>query len=123
MKKMFIAAALAVSMPVSAGSMNFEWVEPEPTAVGTTLSYEIRWGDGTTDQIVSASGTTHSVEIADEPAVYYAQIRTVETHTDGDTLKSVWSPVVTGIVKEEEKQPPSSPTLIIRFELGEGLTQ
>lgn len=116
MKKIVATLLLVSSLSSYAGTLHFQWEEPVSSYIGTTLSYNIRWGDGTNDQIVNAVGTTHSVEVADEPAVYYAQIRTVESHEDGDILYSEWSPVITSSVVNQKKEVPSAPSLTIRFE-------
>lgn len=126
MKKLLMIMMLAVSVPTTAGTLTLEWGEPTTSYNDTSLSYDIRWGisgvEGS-DSIVSASGNSHTIDVGDEPATYYAQIRTIETHPDGDILRSVWSPVVTAEAIEEEKTAPDAPTLIIRFELGTGLSQ
>ena len=115
MNKILTTVLLAASMTTTAGTLTFEWTEPTTNVDGTDitlpLSYEIRYGSGTTENITTAVGTTTSVEIADEPAVYYAQIRTV-----AGTTKSEWSPVVTTDLEEVVPAVPNYPTLTIRFD-------
>lgn len=115
MKRILATALLTTSMTTTAGTLTFSWVEPTTNVDGTEitspLSYEIRYGSGTTETITTAVGTTTSVEIADEPAVYYAQIRTVV-----GTTKSEWSPVVTIDLEEVVPAAPNYPTITIRFD-------
>ena len=119
MKKILATALLAASMTTTAGTLTFNWTEPttriDGSTIDTPLSYEIRYGDGTTDSIITAVGTTHSVEVADVPVVYYAQIRAVESYEDGATLRSEWSPVITSTLTEKDKSAPSVPSFTMTF--------
>lgn len=119
MRKILTTVLLAASMSTTAGTLTFEWTEPTTNVDGTEitlpLSYEIRYGSGTTENITTAVGTTTSVEIADEPAVYYAQIRTV-AGTGDEAVRSEWSPVVTASVTEVPPSVPNAPTIRITFD-------
>jgi len=111
MKKILATALLTTSMATTAGTLAFSWTEPTENVDGSPISapasYEIRYGSGTESQVVSAVGTSHSVEVGDSPAVYYAQIRTVV-----GTTYSEWSEIVTTVAAHPTPKPP---TMTIMF--------
>lgn len=122
MKNIIATALLASSMSSYAGTLHFQWEEVVNDVEGAPLqspvSYEIKYGrsgEPESEVVVSAVGTTTSVEVDDVAATYYATIRSSVSNTVGTTY-SAWSPVITSTLQEQLPSVPSVPVFTMRFE-------